>query len=82
MTAAFRELPRIAPRLVVAELLTSVRSDAQRGRLVMYDLRAVVLEAATGGRDGLPYPRLERVGALVEQAGGRSERPRARASPS
>jgi precorrin-6B methylase 2 len=71
MVTVFREMLRVAPRLVVVESLPEARTDAQRAHLAMYELREELFEATTGRKDDLRYLPLERVVGLVRRAGGR-----------
>ncbi len=70
MVGVFAEMLRVAPRVFLAESLPIAGTPAQRAHLDLYGLRAEVFQASTGRRDDLPYLPLERLGALVEQAGG------------
>jgi len=55
MVAVFREMLRVAPRVVIAESLPIAESDAQRAHLAMYNLREEVFLATQGRRDDLHY---------------------------
>jgi precorrin-6B methylase 2 len=69
-----KEMLRVSPRILLAESLPIARTDAERAHLAMYDLREEVLRATTGAADDLHYLPLDRLGSLVETAGGAVER--------
>ncbi|MFQ5918478.1 MAG: class I SAM-dependent methyltransferase [Thermoplasmata archaeon] len=71
MVEVFREMLRVAPRLFLTESLPEARNEAQRAHLAMYNLREEVFEAVLGYKDDIHYLPLERLGGLVEEAGGR-----------
>ncbi len=70
MADVFREMLRVAPRLLLAESLPIARNKAQRAHLEMYNLREEVFEQVLGRKDDLHYRPLERLVDLVEEAGG------------
>ncbi len=70
MVEVFREMLRVAPRIVLAESLPVALNGAQRAHLEMYNLRQECFEATTGARDDLHYPSIERLGQVVGRAGG------------
>lgn len=72
MVQIFREMLRVAPRILLAESLPIARNDAQRAHLAMYDLREEIFEARHGVRDDLHYPSLDRLLRLVERSGASS----------
>ncbi|MDE1836997.1 MAG: class I SAM-dependent methyltransferase [Euryarchaeota archaeon] len=74
MVAVFREMLRVAPRVLVAESLPLAQNDAQRAHLETYNLREEIFEAATGRKDDLHYLPLETLEGLVRKAGGEVER--------
>ncbi len=65
-----RDMLRVSPRLVLAESLPSARTRAQEAHLEMYNLREEIFEALTGRKDDIHYLPLEKLEALVEEAGG------------
>lgn len=70
MVEVFREMLRVAPRLLLAESLPLARTDAQAAHLALYELRQEVFMAVTGRPDDLHYLSLQRLVELVEEAGG------------
>lgn len=74
MVEVFREMLRVAPRIVLVETLPIARTDAQRAHLAMYDLREQVLLARSGRADDLHYLPLARLEALARAAGAAVDR--------
>jgi len=74
LVRVLREMLRVAPRLLLAESLPIARTPAQRAHLAMYTLREEVLSGPEGAPEDRHYLPLDRILALVEEAGGRPER--------
>lgn len=71
MVEVFREMLRVAPRLLLAESLPIARNKAQRAHLAMYNLREEIFGEVLGHKDDLHYRPLERLVDMVKEAGGR-----------
>lgn len=71
MVQVFREMLRVAPKILLAESLPTALNAAQRAHLEMYDLREEYFRATTGALDDLHYLPIERLGQLVANAGGK-----------
>jgi len=71
MVKVISEMLRVSEEVFIAESLPTANNERQRAHLELYNLREEVFEALFGEKDDLHYPTLEKLKALVEQAGGR-----------
>lgn len=71
MVKVISEMLRVSERVFIAESLPVANNERQRAHLELYNLREEIFEALFGEKDDLHYPTLEKLKALVEQAGGR-----------
>lgn len=71
MVKVISEMLRVSERVFIAESLPVANNEMQRAHLELYNLREEIFEALFGEKDDLHYPTLEKLKALVEQAGGR-----------
>ncbi|GAB6102681.1 class I SAM-dependent methyltransferase [Thermococcus atlanticus] len=66
----FSELLRVSERVFIAESLPIVNNERQKAHLELYNLREEIFEVLFGRKDDLHYFPLEKLGELVEKAGG------------
>ncbi len=66
----FSELLRVSERVFIAESLPIANNERQKAHLGLYNLREEIFEALFGRKDDLHYFPLEKLGELVENAGG------------